>query len=374
MHSPFELRGTRREAMIPSAVSPSTSTAAGWPAPGLSPARASTTWRRPRASRTGRSRSSTSTRWPAPSSRPAPTGGTTTSAPSAVSACRSHPAAPSPRRRRAKLAEVAVAARDLDGAVDVTLTTGSTRAPDRGALYVAQCAQAVKEASGLPVEIQFEPPEDLDVIDQRPRRVGRRHCRASTSRRSTRPCWSGSLRPRPAPASRATSRPGSGRWRSSVRARSRPTSSSAWVRTLTSSSRVPARHRRRGLPLRRAAAAGGRKPHGRLVAPRPDRRRAHRPPRWPPTSRAAASARARRRPGARAATPAPPWPRWNATSRSAASPRSPSPVAEPDGDRRPGRRVPPRRRRMEPPPPPSDPHGGLRRGAGALRPRRPGRA
>src|SRR5690606_21943600 len=36
------------------------------------------------------------------------------------------------------LAEVAVAARDLDGAVDVTLTTGSTATPDRGALYVAK--------------------------------------------------------------------------------------------------------------------------------------------------------------------------------------------------------------------------------------------
>ena len=34
------------------------------------------------------------------------------------------------------LAEVAVAARDLDGAVDATLTTGSTATPDRGALYV----------------------------------------------------------------------------------------------------------------------------------------------------------------------------------------------------------------------------------------------
>jgi radical SAM protein (TIGR04043 family) len=65
-----------------------------------------------------------------------------------------------------QLAEVAVAARDLDGAVDVTLTTGSTRAPDRGALYVGECARAVTEASGLPVEVQFEPPEDLDVIDR----------------------------------------------------------------------------------------------------------------------------------------------------------------------------------------------------------------
>jgi radical SAM protein (TIGR04043 family) len=70
------------------------------------------------------------------------------------------------KKTPAQLAEVAVAARDLDGAVDVTLTTGSTRAPDRGALYVAQCAAAVKEASGLPVETQFEPPDDLHVIDR----------------------------------------------------------------------------------------------------------------------------------------------------------------------------------------------------------------
>jgi radical SAM protein (TIGR04043 family) len=67
-------------------------------------------------------------------------------------------------KRPEHLAEVAVAARDLDGAVDVTLTTGSTYGPDRGALYLARCAAAVKEASGLPIEAQFEPPADLDVL------------------------------------------------------------------------------------------------------------------------------------------------------------------------------------------------------------------
>jgi radical SAM protein (TIGR04043 family) len=70
------------------------------------------------------------------------------------------------RKTPAQLAEVAVAARDLDGAVDATLTTGSTRGVDRGARYVGRCGQAVKEASGLPVEVQFEPPYDLDVIDE----------------------------------------------------------------------------------------------------------------------------------------------------------------------------------------------------------------
>lgn len=64
------------------------------------------------------------------------------------------------------LAEVAVAARDLDGAVDATLTTGSSAAPDRGALYVSRCGQAVKEAAGLPVEVQFEPPRELRVLEQ----------------------------------------------------------------------------------------------------------------------------------------------------------------------------------------------------------------
>ena len=64
------------------------------------------------------------------------------------------------------LAEVSVAARDLDGAVDATLTTGSTATPDRGALYIGACAHAIKEASGLPVQVQFEPPSDLDVIDR----------------------------------------------------------------------------------------------------------------------------------------------------------------------------------------------------------------
>ena len=70
------------------------------------------------------------------------------------------------RKTPEMLAEVAVAARDLDGAVDATLTTGTTATPDKGAIYVARCGQAVREASGLPVEVQFEPPRDLAVIDR----------------------------------------------------------------------------------------------------------------------------------------------------------------------------------------------------------------
>jgi radical SAM protein (TIGR04043 family) len=70
------------------------------------------------------------------------------------------------KKSPAQLAEVATAARTLDGAVDATLTTGSSKGVDRGARYVARCGNAVKEASGLPVEVQFEPPRNLDVINE----------------------------------------------------------------------------------------------------------------------------------------------------------------------------------------------------------------
>jgi radical SAM protein (TIGR04043 family) len=70
------------------------------------------------------------------------------------------------RKTPEQLAEVAVAAKELDGAVDATLTTGSSVAPDRGARYVARCGRAVKDASGLPVEIQFEPPREPAILDE----------------------------------------------------------------------------------------------------------------------------------------------------------------------------------------------------------------
>ncbi|HEY3200718.1 MAG TPA: MSMEG_0568 family radical SAM protein [Actinomycetes bacterium] len=71
-----------------------------------------------------------------------------------------------PVKRPEHLAEVAVAARDLDGAIDVTLTTGTTHGHDKGALYIGRCAKAIKQASGLPVEVQFEPPDDLSILDE----------------------------------------------------------------------------------------------------------------------------------------------------------------------------------------------------------------
>jgi len=71
-----------------------------------------------------------------------------------------------PVKTPAQLAEVCTAARDLDGAVDVTLTTGSLNRRDRGAFYISRCAAAIKDASGLPVQVQFEPPDDLAVLDE----------------------------------------------------------------------------------------------------------------------------------------------------------------------------------------------------------------
>ena len=69
-----------------------------------------------------------------------------------------------PVKTPAQLAEVCTAARDHDHAVDVTLTTGSLNRRDRGAIYISRCAYAIKEASGLPIQVQFEPPDDLAVL------------------------------------------------------------------------------------------------------------------------------------------------------------------------------------------------------------------
>ncbi|MDR1855721.1 MAG: MSMEG_0568 family radical SAM protein [Desulfovibrio sp.] len=64
------------------------------------------------------------------------------------------------RKTPEQLVEVASAAKRLDGVTHVTLTAGTTTPPDEGARYLAECAGAITEATGLPVEIQFEPLED----------------------------------------------------------------------------------------------------------------------------------------------------------------------------------------------------------------------
>ena len=43
----------------------------------------------------------------------------------------------------------------------MTLTTGTPNRDDRGASYMARCAAAIRESSGLPVQVQLEPPSDF---------------------------------------------------------------------------------------------------------------------------------------------------------------------------------------------------------------------
>jgi radical SAM protein (TIGR04043 family) len=64
-----------------------------------------------------------------------------------------------------QLAEVARAAKELDHVTHVTLTTGTTATPDKGINHLANVASAIKEATGLPIHVQFEPPEELTTID-----------------------------------------------------------------------------------------------------------------------------------------------------------------------------------------------------------------
>jgi radical SAM protein (TIGR04043 family) len=66
-----------------------------------------------------------------------------------------------PVKTPALLAEVAEAAARLDGAKDVTLTTGSPNRADRGAPYMAKCAAAIRDAADLPIQVQIEPPDDF---------------------------------------------------------------------------------------------------------------------------------------------------------------------------------------------------------------------
>lgn len=69
------------------------------------------------------------------------------------------------KKKPEQLAEVALAAKRLDHVTHVTLTTGTTSTPDKGIKHLAEIASAIKEATGLPVHAQFEPPEELSMMD-----------------------------------------------------------------------------------------------------------------------------------------------------------------------------------------------------------------
>jgi radical SAM protein (TIGR04043 family) len=70
------------------------------------------------------------------------------------------------KKKPEQLAEVARAAKELDHVTHVTLTTGTTATPDKGINHLAKVASAIKEATGLPIHAQFEPPEELSIIDR----------------------------------------------------------------------------------------------------------------------------------------------------------------------------------------------------------------
>ncbi len=66
-----------------------------------------------------------------------------------------------PHKSPAQLAEVAVAAKRYDGIRQVVMTTGTPVTSDRGAAVLAESARAIKEATGLPIQAQCEPPDDF---------------------------------------------------------------------------------------------------------------------------------------------------------------------------------------------------------------------
>lgn len=70
-------------------------------------------------------------------------------------------------KRPAELAEVAEAAVRLDGVTQMVMTTGTSAGTDRGARHLARCVTAVKTAvPDLPIQVQCEPPADLEVITE----------------------------------------------------------------------------------------------------------------------------------------------------------------------------------------------------------------
>ncbi len=60
-----------------------------------------------------------------------------------------------------QLAEVAEAAVRLDGVTHMIMTTGTPNVTDRGAAYLTQCAQAIRNRVDLPIQAQCEPPDDF---------------------------------------------------------------------------------------------------------------------------------------------------------------------------------------------------------------------
>jgi len=65
-----------------------------------------------------------------------------------------------------QLAEVAKAARDMDGVTHMVLTSGTGDPPGSEISYLADCVRAIKAQVNMPVQVQIAPPEDLGLMNQ----------------------------------------------------------------------------------------------------------------------------------------------------------------------------------------------------------------
>ena len=139
-----------------------------------------------------------------------------------------------------QLAEVAEAAVRLDGVAQMVMTTGTSNGPDRGAKHLARCVRAVKAAvPDLPIQVQIEPPLDLEWIDAlhqaRAEAIGIHIESMDPDVRLS------GRRARPPSRSPATGRRGSAPWLSSAATACPRTCSSASAKTRTSSWPTPKR-------------------------------------------------------------------------------------------------------------------------------------
>ena len=70
------------------------------------------------------------------------------------------------RKTPGQLAQVARAARDMDGVTHMVLTSGTGDPPGSEISYLAQCAKAIKAEANIPLQVQIAPPKDLSLIDE----------------------------------------------------------------------------------------------------------------------------------------------------------------------------------------------------------------
>ena len=69
------------------------------------------------------------------------------------------------RKTGQQLAEVAMEAKGEGVAKHMTITTGTTLGPDRGAVLLADAVREIKERVDIPMHVHLEPPADLRYLD-----------------------------------------------------------------------------------------------------------------------------------------------------------------------------------------------------------------